>query len=327
MTLSLVHRILLIAGFALFAVPMLWLVWPPPGGRLDSLAHPAASYARALSLVDSLRQLDGPGISAECGSKLLEHGHPTPRVVVMFHGLTNCPAQFDSLARVSFARGANVLVPRLPRHGFADRMTGELALSDARELRAFTDGIIDIAHGLGDSLTVVGLSVGGTLTAWAAQERTDVDRAVLIAPMLGVARAPGRWTWAVTRLMERAPNLFVWWNSELKRDLPGPRHVYPRFATRAVAATLRLGAAARARAGREAPRCRAIVMITVGGDIAVDNGLCAALVGEWRRHGARDVTTYEFPAGDHLNHDIVDPEQSGGNTDLTYPVLMRLIGP
>ena len=66
-------------------------------------------------------------------------------------------------------------------------------------------------------------------------------------------------------------------------------------------------------------------MVTVGGDVAVDNGLCAALVRSWRDHGARDVTTYEFPDELHLNHDVVDPAQVGGNPAVTYPVLMRLI--
>jgi len=67
--------------------------------------------------------------------------------------------------------------------------------------------------------------------------------------------------------------------------------------------------------------------VTVGGDIAVDNGLCAELVDAWRRHGVRDVVTWEFPDSLKLNHDVIDPEQVGGNPAITYPVLSRLIGP
>ncbi len=304
-----------------------WLVSPLPRGGLESDPHPTTNYAEALRLVDSLRAQDSPAIARECGTRLLTHGGPTRHVVVLLHGLTNCPAQFDSLGRMSFTRGANVLIPRLPRHGFADRMTEELGRADAVELRAFVDRVVDAAQGLGDSVTVTGLSVGGTLAAWAAQERPDVDRAVMIAPMLGVARAPGHWTPVVARLTGALPNRFIWWDSRRKQELPGPTHVYPRFSTRSVAATLRLGWWTREGALRAAPGCRSLAMVTVGGDLAVDNGLCAEAVSAWRRHGIRDLVTYEFPAELGLNHDVVDPEQVGGNPSITYPVLTRLIGP
>lgn len=320
------RRILSASLFILLLV-VAWLAGWIPGRRLESVRDPAGSYAEAIRRVDSLRAEDSSAIAGECGTRLLTHGAPTRRVVVLLHGLTNCPAQFDSLGRMSFARGANVLIPRLPRHGFSDRMSNELARVDARELRAFADRVLDAASGLGDSVTVAGLSLGGTIAVWAAQERPEVDRAVLIAPMLGVARAPGAWTPLVARLTNALPNAFIWWDAKRKQDLLGPRHVYPRFSTRSIGATLELGRAAREHAQEAAPACRSLSMVTVGGDMAVDNGLCAEIVKEWRRHGVRDVTTYEFPAALHLNHDVVDPEQVGGNPAVTYPVLTRMIGP
>jgi carboxylesterase len=288
--------------------------------------HPATDYAEAVRRIDALRSEDGAEVSPECRTRLWTHGQSTHRVIVLFHGLTNCPAQFDSLGRMSFARGANVLIPRLPRHGMADRMTRALAYSNAAELRAFTDRVLDAAHGLGDSVTVAGLSVGGVMVAWAGQERADVDRAVVIVPLFGLAYAPGPLTPVATRLMGSLPNLFVWWDPKTRERLAGPRHVYPRFATRAVAATLVMGAATLASASHRGPACRTLVMVTVGGDVAVDNARCADLVRLWRRAG-RQVVAYEFPADLRLNHDVVDPEQVGGNPAVTYPVLTRLIGP
>jgi carboxylesterase len=227
---------------------------------------------------------------------------------------------------MAYERGANVLVPRLPHHGFADRMTDELARVDADELCAFTDRVLDAAHGLGDSVTVAGLSIGGVMTAWAAQERHDVDRAVVIAPMIGWAGAPGTLrTRAITRLGFALPNQFVWWDEARKQDLGGPKHVYPRFSSRSVAATMWLGGTVLERAQRRAPAARSLVMVTVGGDIAADNGAAAGLVAAWRKHGARELTAYEFPASLKLNHDVVDPEQVGGNPSLTYPVLLGFI--
>src|SRR5262245_8613687 len=316
-----------VAAVALLIVAVAWLASPLPRRGLASDPHPAHSYGEALRMIDTLRAAESSAISHECGTQLLTHGGPTRHVIVLLHGLTNCPAQFDSLGRIAFARGANVLIPRLPGHGFADHMTDALAHADAVELRAFTDRVLDAAQGLGDSVTVAGLSVGGALVAWAVQERADVDRAVLIAPMLGVAKARGRWTPIVARLAGVLPNKFIWWDSRRKQELPGPQHVYPRFSTRSVAATLRLGWMACEEAHKAAPSCRSLVMVTVGGDAAVDNGLCAVMAGAWLRHGVRDVVTYEFPAALRLNHDVVDPEQQGANPSITYPVLSRFIGP
>ncbi len=314
--------------FAILIGVAVYLTWPLTPRGLGSRPRPTRTYAEALRLVDSLQAEDGPAIAPNCGTRLLTHGSRTKRVVVLLHGLTNCPAQFDSIGRMVFARGANVLIPRLPHHGFANRMTEELARVRARELCAFTDRVLDAAAGLGDSITVAGLSIGGVMAAWAGQERVGLDRAVVIAPMLGWARAPGPWrTAALVRLASTLPNAFVWWDDKLREKLGGPKHVYPRFATRSVAATMELGAAVLQRAERRAPAARALVMITVGGDIAADNSAAAALVRSWRLRGPSDGAAYEFPAALHLNHDVLDPDQVGGNPAVTYPVLSRYILP
>jgi alpha-beta hydrolase superfamily lysophospholipase len=317
-----------VTGFTLLflAIAAVWLVLPLAPAGMRSRPRPARSYGEAVSLVRSLGADDSSGIAPECRTELLTHGARTPHVIVLLHGLTNCPAQFDSLARLAFARGANVLVPRLPHHGFADRMTDELARLQASELRSFTDRVLDAAHGLGDTVTVAGLSIGGVMAAWAGQERADVDRAVVIAPMLGWAGAPGPWrTAAITRLGLLLPNQFVWWDDVHKQALAGPKHVYPRFASRSVAACMWLGGAVLTEAAHRAPAARSLAVVTVGGDEAADNGSTATLVRAWRAHGARELVTYEFAATLHLSHDVVDPEQVGGNPTLTYPVLLRYI--
>ena len=315
-------------GFFLFLPALLLFVLflPLTPRGLGSHPRPVRNYAEAVDSIASFARADGPAIAPACRSTLYTHGRRTAQVVLVFHGLTNCPAQFDSLARAAYARGANVFVPRLPRHGFADKMTDELGKSDARELIAFTDRACDVAAGLGDTVTVVGLSVGGTLAAWAAQERTDVDRAVLIAPMIGVAKAPGAFTPVVTRLTSLLPNLFVWWYDKEKEALRGPQHVYPRFASRAVAATLLVGGETMQQARRQAPCVHEAAFVTIEGDPAVDNAAVATLAGLWDRAHVR-VTRAQFDKALGLNHDIVDPEQVGAQPAVTYPLLERLIGP
>jgi alpha-beta hydrolase superfamily lysophospholipase len=303
------------------------LLWRPVGtGRFPSHPHPATDYAEALQRVAAVEALDGPEISPECRSRLLTHGARTARAVVLIHGLTNCPEQFRALGERLYGRGANVYIPRLPEHGLADRMTSAHARLDARTMCLATDQAVDISRGLGDSVIVVGLCIGGSMAAWAAQERADVVRAVAIAPLQGLARARGPLTLPAMNLMLALPNQFIWWDGKVKTNLPGPKHVYPRFSTRSVAQTLLLGAAVEADARRAPPAAGSIVVITVGSDVAVDNGAVARLVSLWRTHGAR-VTAREFPARLRLNHDVIDPEQVGGNPVLVYPVLEALIAP
>jgi carboxylesterase len=316
-----------VAFFLFLPALVLFVLFLPLTPRgLGSHPHPVRNYAAALDSIAGFVRADSGGIAPECKSTLYTHGRRMAHVILVFHGLTNCPAQFDSLARMAFARGANVFVPRLPRHGFADRMTDQLGKSDARELVAFADRACDAASGLGDTVTVVGLSVGGTLAAWAAQERPDVARAVLIAPMIGVAKAPGALTPVVTRLTALLPNLFVWWNDKEKEQLKGPRHVYPRFASRAVAATLLVGGETVQSARRTQPGVRDAMFVTIEGDQAVDNNLVEDLARRWERAHVR-VQRTQFGRELGLNHDIVDPEQVGADPAVTYPVLTRLIGP
>lgn len=310
---------------ALLAVAAVLLL-RPAAWRFPAHPHPATDYADALRRVAAVEARDGTEISPECRTLLLTHGVRTARAVVLLHGLTNCPEQFRALGERLYRRGANVYIPRLPEHGLANRLTTALARLDARAMCLATDQAVDIGRGLGDSVIVVGLCIGGTMAAWAAQERADVVRAVPIAPLQGLARARGSLTLPAMNLMLVLPNQFIWWDGELKTNLLGPKHVYPRFSTRSVAQTLLLATAVEADARRAPPAAGSIVVITVGSNVAVDNGAVARLVSLWHAHGAR-VTAYEFPARLHLNHDIIDPEQVGGDPARIYPVLEALIAP
>jgi alpha-beta hydrolase superfamily lysophospholipase len=318
-------RLLAVVLVVLAAAAVL-LLRPPSTQRFPSHPHPAASYEEALQRIAAAGAAEGPEIAPECRTNLLTHGARTARAVVLLHGLTNCPEQFRALGERLYRRGANVYIPRLPEHGLADRMTPALVRLDAQAMCAATDQAVDIGRGLGDSVVVVGLCIGGTMAAWAAQERADVVRAVAIAPLQGLARARGPLALPAMNLMLALPNQFIWWDGKVKMNLPGPKHVYPRFSTRSVAQTLLLGTAVAADAQRAPPATGSIVVITVGSDLAVDNGAVARLLGLWRTHGAR-VTAYEFPARLNLNHDIIDPEQVSGNPALVYPVLLDLIAP
>lgn len=115
----------------------------------------------------------------------MTHGQPVERVIVLVHGYTNCPQQFHELGQRFYYLGYNVLIAPLPYHGLADRLTDEQAELKAEELVAYADEVVDIAHGLGKRVIMAGISGGGVTTAWAAQNRSDLDLAVIISPAFG----------------------------------------------------------------------------------------------------------------------------------------------
>jgi pimeloyl-ACP methyl ester carboxylesterase len=147
---------------------------------------PAATYETALARLAELQARDDETINPLCSTQLLTHGRKTQQVIVLIHGITNCPQQFVEFAPQFYQQGYNVLIPRMPHNGLADRMTDDLKNLTAKNLRDASNAYVDIARGLGEHVTLLGLSAGGTMAAWVAQHRADVDEVVLIAPMLGI---------------------------------------------------------------------------------------------------------------------------------------------
>src|SRR5947209_12395254 len=126
--------VLVLSGLGLVAL----CIVPLRPRELGSHPRPAHGYAAGMARLAALAALDGPDVNPACRTRVYTHGAPTERVIVCLHGLTNCPAQFDSLARLAYASGSNVIVPRLPMHGYADRMTPALAGLDPYALCSWT---------------------------------------------------------------------------------------------------------------------------------------------------------------------------------------------
>lgn len=284
----------------------------------------APDYAGAMARVAGMQAHDSTRINPICRTQFLTHGAPAPKAFGLVHGFTNCPAQYEALARELFARGYNVVIPRISHHGLSDTLARDVADLSAEEMVGVAAAVCDALSGLGEETILVGFSMGGAVAAWAAQNRADVDHVVLVAPALAVAAVPWRLQRPVARLLGVLPNRFVWWDPDLREARVGPAHSYPRFATRAVGQLLRLGALVEATARRQIYVCGRVTVITNPQDGTVNNEGIARVVRNWRRQGAA-VTTYEFPADLGLIHDFVDPSRPDQQTDLAYPSLLAWI--
>jgi alpha-beta hydrolase superfamily lysophospholipase len=304
----------LLVAVALVAALVLALV-PVGTGGLGAEPEPTTTYKAAIDRYEAVSAAEGD-VRPECRSRLYTDGARADRVVVLFHGLTNCPRQVVELAEELHADGATVLVLRAPDHGLRGDV-GEIGGVDAEDFRDYADDAIDIASGLGSEVTVMGLSLGGMLSAWAAEERPEVDRAVVIAPALAVGGVPGFVADGFTNLFARLPNLKLPSGGDV---LP---HAYPpAIATHPTAQMFRLGKHVEDVAQRDAPAAPVAVVLN-DNDKTISNDAAESLATTWQEAGA-NVTVVRLPKSWGLPHDVVDVAQPKQRVDDVYPVLVAL---
>ncbi|NWF78652.1 MAG: alpha/beta fold hydrolase [Chloroflexi bacterium] len=309
------------AGFALGVGAVLGL--PPRTHHIRPAARPTSAYDEARARFAALCACDDASVLPACRSYLLDHGGPTDSVVLLLHGMTSCPLQFDALSRQLHAAGHTVLVPRLPRNGLADRRTDALGGLRAAEMAAFGDEAVDIAAGLGRRVTVFGLSAGGLVAAWIAQHRPETARVIIAAPFLGISSFAMPYQALLRNVLVRMPNLMI-------EDAPDeaaakPGYNYVRKATRSLGELMLLGECVLREARRTPPAAGEIVLVNNAADIVINHQLVALLAKRWRSHGQARVDEYVFSAEEQLGHDIIDPRQKTANPDLVYPIMQQLI--
>jgi esterase/lipase len=310
-----------VAGLVAGAVLLIALatVMGPPAAVLVSRAAPAKDYADAVSRVTRQQSADDRVVVPGGRSVLMAHGGRTGRVVVLFHGLTNSPRQYEHIASHLYASGDTVYIPRLPHHAESGGTVRTLAALTAEELQHCADSAIDIAYGLGDSVVAVGVSAGGTLVAWIAQHRPDVHRALIIAPVLEIGRVPSFLAAPLMNLGLRLPNI--------TRNLPADPARPDRqrgVSTRAVAQLLRLGSAVRQVAQRTPSLTRDIVFVVNANDHTVKTSPALELARRWSAGGA-SVAVFQFPRSLHLPHDITEEAYPDADPAVVYPALEAII--
>jgi pimeloyl-ACP methyl ester carboxylesterase len=292
---------------------------------LKRLTPPASSYQDAMGRLATLQAAEGNEIGTLCRTYALTHDRTCRQVVVLFHGYTNCPHQFRQLATAIHLAGHNLLVPRMPFHGLVDRMAPDLAKLTAGGLVECLEEALDIAHGLGDIVTVGGLSGGAILAAWAAQFRGDVQRVIMAAPTFGLPFLPPVISDGVKAVMQHMPNMFVWWDARTKERLNDIPHAYPRWATHGLCQFMRLGDMVRREAKVTPPAARELVVISNASDVAVNNRIIYGLIRDWERLAPGRVQSCEFSKEQAVLHDMIDPAQKLQKIEIVYPVWLQYI--
>ena len=317
----------LIKGLRINAFGILWraavlylawaAVWPTRISSLRPRPKPAGDYEAAMRLAQSFQRADS-AVATGGESIILVHGHRTPRAFVLFHGLTNSPRQFRKLAATLYDNGDNVFVPRLPEHGLRGATSSDLGRLTAESLRDVADASIDLASGLGDTVVVLGVSLGGNVAAWTAQFR-PVSRVVIVAPALGLSHISTALETPIMNLTLRVPNYS-------KKE--GPDTLRPDrelgWSSRGVGQMLRLGTAIRRAADKHAPGARDIRVLVNAHDHTVNRQAIDELVEHWSAAGGH-VSMFELADSLRLPHDIVDPDELTGNTRVTYPIIVSLL--
>jgi alpha-beta hydrolase superfamily lysophospholipase len=276
------------------------------------------------SLLEGLLARDHPGVSANGRTISYVHATRRDRAVILLHGMSATPAQFDRVARDLFDRGYNVLAPRLPRHGHADPLSTALGRLRTDDLYEAASEYVAIARELGERVTVAGFSLGGLLAAWIGQHYA-VELCVPISPFFGVSLIPNRFMGAVAERLLRVPNRFHWWNPIL-RERHRPSNGYPRYATHAIAHSYRMARALLDEARTTRPAAERVTIVTNAAEVAVNNYAIRTLYKSWRRHHP-DAVKLSRITGLPLSHDIVSPLRPWRLADRVHPHLLNAIDP
>lgn len=293
------------------------------------VSRPAADYNEALAEIEAIQAEEEElgDLFPVCHSILMTHGEQVEDVIVFYHGFTNCPEQYRELGERFFEQGYNVYIPLAPLHGRTDREGHALRDLSDEDLAAHGTTTADIAQGLGRRVTVSGLSGGGTIAAWLAQERADVALSAPTSPFIGVKLLPGAFlNRGLANLLRVVPNFHTWWDPVNRYNNPFTApHAYAGYPVRAMGTYMRLGFSVLADAQDTPPAATAIRMVLNAADLSISNRVAGDLVTAWQQAGAADVDTFTFDRALLLPHDMIAPERLGASVDQVYDQLIELL--
>ncbi len=291
--------------------------------HLNSRPNPVSNYNESVNRINRIIEKEESFISKKGRTSLLTHNKKKEWVVVLLHGYTNCPWQYNKLGMEFYELGCNVYIPRMPHHGLQNRNTNEHAKLTASSLTTYADSVIDMAGAFGDKLAIVGISAGALLAGWLSLSRRDVSRCILVSPMFGFNGFPSFIIKPLMNMLLTLPNFFKWSEAEKKAVLQPPEHVYTRYSSRALGELLWLGFEVQRLLYIKTVTDLTTHVITNANDNVVNNNMTNRILRLWQKRHPGSVFAYEFVKSLHLDHDLIDPEHENQQTELVYQVIIN----
>ena len=292
------------------------------------VSSPVAGYDDALAQIEAIwdEENETPDFNPVCQSILMTHEQRVERAIVFYHGFTSCPEQFRDLGQRFFDLGYNVYIPLAPYHGLTDRFGYALENMTAADLAAHGMETADIAQGLGEHVTVAGLSGGGAIAAWLAQERADLDLVAPMAPFIGVRFVPGVWlNKGLTNLIRVLPNVYRWWDPINRENNPmSAPYSYVGYPLRSMGTYMELGFDAFAAAGSAPPASAEQLMIINASETSISNTVGYRLTDRWAEQGGA-ATNYTLARDLRLPHDFISVTRPNVDVEVVYPLLIELL--
>ncbi len=156
--------------------------------------------------------------------------------IILLHGFTACPQQFEDLAPLLAAAGFQVFVPLLPGHGRPPRQTAEGWQDDLSEMpdEAHYQRYHEFAQEMGEWLqaepglnVISGLSLGGSVAASAFAKAPAVfDRALILTPFMDVPFPQNLALFPANALL---PNFIRSWGASCENERANGRNGYCQY--------------------------------------------------------------------------------------------------
>jgi len=305
---------------------LLWLfMWPLNASSVQVKPNPSTSYQESMDRIAKINESEKATIMPECLSYANTSGHVTKNVIVVYQGYTNCPIQYKQLSDQLVAQGYNVVVLRAPHHGEKDRNNNTLNQLTTGEVAEYANDSVDIARGLGENVTVTGLSVGGAVATWTAQYRNDVKYYYPMAPFYAPKGVPGFAANAMIRGMEALPPIHIWWDNKTKENnVTGSPYAYPGFDTHSLAAFLSFGDFWTQLLVHNGGKDIVPTLVLNENDTAINNNLAASKNTTGAKKNDNNYLIFDIAKKYGLDHDIIDPYNPKQNTAMVYPMLINL---
>lgn len=266
-------------------------------------------------------------INPVCKSKLLEHSQKVEKVIILYHGFTNCPAQFSLLGQQLFEQGYNVYIPRIPLHGLKNLLNEDFANLKSTDLTSSIAESIEIATGLGNKITIFGISGGGVMAAYGGYFYPQIQNVFIAAPLFTPGEFDTNTLSPLINAIDTVPNLMRWWDESAKEKVEGPSYAYPRYSTKAAGAFIKLTQELKTALEKKQvdQKGKRLVLLTKENDLAVNNKTARYMLEKWTTYPDTTIVAYQFSSEKVTIHDFIDPNQTKANIDYVYPIIKSLI--